>query len=485
MEPSATSFATARRVLFLTVFGLSAAGCGDEATEPTRSSNAGNTAASSPSNPIATAQSSAALSALPGGLGCGWSIASDANLANLFFPDKAARYWVAYVPLTPAMQVRVRGQYPEARYFSFNAYGPTVAPTDALADFELSPVAGGANPFTKQGAKPGDTYQMVFKFGDIPTSRAPNTLYSGSLPLMNFSVPNGFLGVMFYRTYVASGEGLRGNVPLPTLTLETSAGEPIATLPTCEEPPLPTLGGLLPSTGVNQLLNESDYPDQLPLPLSNAANPPAVEVFRNTQTSVADFLQAQLGIPGTAPKLPSTGSGGFASNIHNDYTTTLLSRRHGNLVLFRGRAPTFRGQTAVAFGEEQVRYWSICQNEFYTQRFTDCVLDSEAALDSDGFYTVAISDAADRPPEATASNGISWLPWGPYPDGLILYRQMLANPAFSQAIRRVGINDSAPQVMGDYFPEVTYCRPEVFSGAGTLTPRQRFEACKADQRGRM
>ena len=45
--------------------------------------------------------------------------------------------------------------------------------------------------------------------------------------------------------------------------------------------------------------------------------------------------------------------------------------------------------------------------------------DEQLALDEQGFYTVVVSDAANRPVNATPASGFAWLPWGAYPDGLL------------------------------------------------------------------
>jgi hypothetical protein len=72
------------------------------------------------------------------GLGCGWIAASDPDKANIAFPDSEAKYWVAAAPVTPQTRLRIDGKYPDARYFSYNAYDVALRPTDAVADFELA-----------------------------------------------------------------------------------------------------------------------------------------------------------------------------------------------------------------------------------------------------------------------------------------------------------------------------------------------------------
>src|SRR3546814_8330693 len=53
-----------------------------------------------------------------------------------------------------------------------------------------------------------------------------------------------------------------------------------------------------------------------------------------------------------------SGSGGFLSNVHNAYTSTGFARSYGSIGMVRAKAPTYRGQPGVEFGEEQLRYRS-------------------------------------------------------------------------------------------------------------------------------
>lgn len=396
-------------------------------------------------SPVAATSARATSTDALQGTGCAWQVASDADTANVAFPDKAARYWVALLPATPGTRLRINGYYPDARYFSFNAYDPALRPTDAIADRDIAPDAGSGNPFSSASAPYGGRYTAYLAFGALPEPRAANTFYSGQVGTGPLQVPNGGLISIIYRTYVAKGTRQDGNVPLPELTLETATGQVIGTLPTCREPLLPNLGGVLPHLGLNAAINGADYPDTLATPFPTAVYPPVTRVFYGLPDTFLNIVADQTGQSGKLPAPPSTGAGGFLSNIHNDYTTSAFARRYGNLFLMRAKAPGYRSQPGRPFGGEPVRYWSLCQNEFATQRYTDCRLDAATPLDSEGFFTVAISDAADRPRHANDTNGITWLPWGAYA------------------------------------PQVTYCRPAVFDRPELTTPAARFAACQADQ----
>ncbi|HEY1057102.1 MAG TPA: hypothetical protein VGE55_00065 [Limnobacter sp.] len=438
--------------------------------------------------PVLTSQS--LLSAMggnqpPAGVGCGWGVASDPDKVNVAFPDSAAKYWVTLAPITPGTRLKIQGKFPDARYFSFNAYDAAQRPTDAIADVELEPDAGAVNSF-RQTAAAGGGYTAYLQFGPSPTQqptvpRARNTLYAGDIQLGTRAVPNSGLVMLIYRVYVsAKGEFADGGVGLPTLTVETADGSrALGTLPTCAEPPLPNLGGQLPPLGLNDRLLAMDYPNQLALDFPTAAYPPRTNRFYGLGEVGTQVINSRLGTDVQTPGAVSLGAGGFLSNIHNAYTTTTFSRRFGSLAVVRAKAPSFRSQAGVERGFENLRYWSLCGNEFATQRFTACSADFQTPLDDAGYFTVVISDPADRPANATAANGFAWLPWGPYADQVLIYRHMLENPAFPQTIQRVPKGTPIHDVMGDYTPVGTYCNPAVFTQS--VRPADVFAACVADQ----
>jgi hypothetical protein len=184
----------------------------------------------------------------------------------------------------------------------------------------------------------------------------------------------------------------------------------------------------------------------------------------NLPSSAADFF---LGNPYGDPARPAAdqiptdrlgGSGGFLSNIHNSYLTTAANRARGKVLVTRMRAPTFpdtRGGAPVMPGG-QLRYFSMCQNEFFSQRFIACRTDDQSALGPDGFLTYVVSTPAERPANATAACGVTWLPWGPSQESVLIYRHMLPDPSFAQAIQRVPARGQEKATMGDYTPESRY-----------------------------
>ncbi len=422
----------------------------------------------------------------PLGLGCGWEFASNIDTMNVAFPDESAKYWVALVPMAPQTRLRINGRYGDMRYFSFNVYDPILRPTDAIADAEIIPDAGGRNPAFDPFAAPGDSYTAYVEFTAPPDTPAPNTIYAGEMQLGPQAAPQPLLTGLIYRSYVpAEGLDFDGGVGLPLLTLETADGEiEILPMADCVEPLLPTLGDTLPELGINELLEGTDFIDdpflQSPVRVPVGSPEAQTRVFYGLPSTVANIVRDFLGVPipeGIEYELPLPAGGGFLSNKHNAYTTNLFSRSYGNVVMIRARAPSWRGQDGTAFGVENLRYWSVCQNDLPTQRYVGCVRDDQAHLDADGWFTVMVSDAADRPVNAVAENSIDWLPWGPYVDALLIYRHMLPNPGFVETIANVPAGTEPRDVMGDYLPQSAYCLREIVEGAGT-DPAEVFNACR-------
>lgn len=424
------------------------------------------------------------------GVGCSWLAVSDIETTNVAFPDEGARYWLAVAPNIPGARLRIDGRYPDTRYFSFNVYDPLARPIDAIADFEITPDQPGTNPFRNAQAEPGAPYTAYVAFEGKPATPAGNTIYSGQVDL-GPGVPNP-MTVMLYRTYVpADSEDFTGGVGLPQLTLEMQdAEQTLLPLGDCDEAPLPNAFGVFPGLPLNDVIEGADYPDALDqalgLNLPLGTYPPTTRVFYGLpDTAVAilgNLLPAGADLNEQIPETAS-GGGGFLSNVHNAYTSSAFDRAFGSIYLMRARAPTYPGDPRLqaSGAPPDLRYWSVCQNEFVTQRFVECSLDLQTPLDAQGFFTIAVSDPADRPANAVADNAISWLPWGGiYKDGILIYRHMLPAQDFSQAIHNVPKGTEPRAVMGDYFPEVTYCTRDTFEAAGA-SAAEIFAACQAEQ----
>lgn len=413
--------------------------------------------------------------------GCNWVKVFDPVVANVALPDTSAHYWLAVIP-NPGLLGRIvlRGQIPAARHFSFNSYDALTSPFDAIADYQIAPAPPGGTPFlgparVDRTIPIGASYVLQLAFQAVPQTRAPNTLYSDRLgSIGGVALPNPLAAVVIYRSYLPQSDSTGGG-GLPKIVLQTAGGAtyPVGGGERCSM----LLHEILTRAGmgaVSALLAQSGVPDlPVPFPLAlGAQRQPKFTISYGTGAALQD-----RGIP-VPPILLGSSFAGFFSTQNNRYASASFSRSHGHLFLVRGKAPGF---VDGGDAQPQLRYWSLCQNEFLTQRVVACKADHQTVLDAEGFYNVVVADAALRPPGADAAHGFNWLPWGAYYDAMFIVRHLLPAPDFAQAFHRVPRGVDPVSVAGDYFPAATYCEPAVLQAAvmAGASPREVFAACAA------
>lgn len=389
-------------------------------------------------------------------VGCSWPVLGNSDTLNVAFPDEAARYWLAVLPSGPGVtRLMITGAYPQARYFSFHAYDASQRPVGAIADFELAPDAGSTNPYV-DGPGPGPhAYTAYVQFADEPATPAPNTFYTGAANPV---------AALIYRIYVPDDPASeQGSVPLPTIAVERIDGSAqIVELGPCQLAS-PSAGG-----SVNETINQTTFPNSAPRPAPwiRAEDPPFFERAGGPGAALEDDVPPN---PVTDPLFEGDAAS-FLSNTHNAYVRGSFARRYGDVFVVRAKAPTFpdtRAGEQVAVSQAQLRYWSVCMNEFATQRFVKCIADYQAVIDADGFVTFVVADPEDRPANADAAHGINFLPWpGAYYDGLLLYRHMLPSPDFAEAIQRQPVATPITTEMGHYGLVARYCARATIEALG-------------------
>ncbi len=77
---------------------------------------------------------------------------------RVYWTDEAAANWQGILPFLSAGQgyYEIRGDYVEARFFSFESYDP--GPIDILVDKNVQPDPGSFNPFSGQGSGSEDNH---------------------------------------------------------------------------------------------------------------------------------------------------------------------------------------------------------------------------------------------------------------------------------------------------------------------------------------
>ncbi|HEV2981030.1 MAG TPA: hypothetical protein VGX51_06330 [Solirubrobacteraceae bacterium] len=367
---------------------------------------------------------------------CSWGLQSNPDVVNVEYPDLSAHYWGR--PLFPQLGGRlvIRGEYPAARYFSFHVYDEKLVPLDSVHDSTVAPDRGSSNPFvhrSKRGAS--NHYTVYVEFKPKPSDPAPNTLYVGDTPQQT-PTPE---GTLMYRVYVPDDPSdPAGGVPLPQVTWETEEGATVQEYAPCASNSI-EIGGQL-----NEEIANSNWPEGVPAPqVPEATDPP---------TWARAFGSELVGV---------------WANQQVAYLKATISRQYGDVVVIHGKAPTFPNTRAgqPAYRKRQVRYWSFCENS-ETTRVLACKADYQAPIDG-GYYTYVVSDPDKRPANATATNGVAWLPWGgTMASGQVIYRNMLPESSFSQAVQNVPEGASPQALMGAYFPQITYCTRATFEAGG-------------------
>ncbi len=183
--------------------------------------------------------------------------------------------------------------------------------------------------------------------------------------------------------------------------------------------------------------------------------------------SPAGTIVAPLDGPVLSGAATAGGNGGFLSNLDNNYVSATINRGYGQVLVSRMRVASFantRGGETPMPGA-QLRYWSMCENDPFTERFVACGTDDQSTQRPSGYATYVVSTPAQRPRNATAACGVNWLPWGPDQAGLLILRNMLPDPAFKQSVQDATVGKEA-QTMGSYLPASRYYSKAGFEALG-------------------
>ena len=294
-------------------------------------------------------------------------------------------------------------------------------------------------------------------------SSAPgNVLYDG------VSVPETPV-ILFYRVYVPNaGTDQTGDVGIPRVTLQTADGSILQGEEACGA----LNAGLEPSPAY--------FPEDIYATYRGnfdpSRNPP---VFRTNYT-VQFTLQCDF--VGNCDNSPERGTGLF-NNADADYMYGFLNREYGEVLVLRGQIPetpqTLDGSNDV-FMEGELRYWSTCQYEYYSQKLSGCLYDEQIPINEDGFYTIVTSKPEDRPENATNDCGVGYIPWTNDGDGFgvvdgrdsnpddawMMVRNILPASDFTQAIQDTSVSGDEAEILGEFLPKGQYFSRAEFEALG-------------------
>lgn len=399
------------------------------------------------------------------------------------YPDPHATYLVLgtfYAPF--GTKVIMDGEFPHSRFFNVQlspAFDPDFyyyegtfgVPEVPIVDVDIEPVAGSSNPF-RQGARrdvKDRRYQLswTLSMGNgaqlepayrPPYFRAANNhrhasaiVYQGPLadpksPWGKFGPKRGTLntGTFWVRYYAPDDNaGPLGGVPLPKVLYELPTGERffVATDFTEAEKavnqtrPAPSTPGADPGKLEGPNIGWSHDFDILHGGLAS--------IFATVgKTSKADKEYGRkvvLGLTSRGERQPPPGNYESSTSrcIYISYLSRGMTINNGKVAVLTGRLPktpkTRQGEATMQGG--QARYFSITSYplpdwldvSFIGPALTS-IMDEDIVTDSEGRYVIVYSREQDRPKNANAENGVTWVNWESTATQSLVLRQLSVHP---------------------------------------------------------
>jgi hypothetical protein len=379
---------------------------------------------------------------------------------NRTWTDLNASYGNAiYAFPEPGAYITLENKFPYARFMSFSTYGIAGGIVDTLLDEDIVPDIGSTNPFVA-GNPRGDlsrVYSVTIR--DDEQLSQQNGLTSGRAALLQ------------YRVYLSdAGTSPLGDAGLPRVTLHLPDGSIVQGDEACAALNIP-----LPGRPVSNIWwTETEYAEARGSS-DPSQNPPVIRATYNFP------FQKQCDFGGDCSTVPD---GGLKYPFPDPrYLYSFISRRHGEVLVLRGKlpeTPRTHLDAAHAATEGQLRYWSICNYEYYSARAEACLVDELVQVDEDGFYTIVVSRNEDLPSNASSECGVSHLGWSELgdgfgleegrdnhsDDGFLIVRNIVPSPSFTQAIPSPDALDEEEEIMGEFLTKGRYFSKAEFEDLG-------------------
>ena len=326
---------------------------------------------------------------------------SSANyFSNIFFsgPKFKMRDGMIFVP--HGGKVTFRGEYPFAGYFGFHPNDMATNNLQTLMDVDIVPDAGSHNPWRGPAQKgKGRNYTAHLVFDEQPEQPEINTSYVGKTK----SGKKNYATFQIYRVYGADLPSLPPNsagVLLPSITVQDKKGRVLEHHPKC-----------------------NPYPEGFDPPSDNTRFPAFPVPDHRAQADAGKFnLKGNFGL-----------GVDLLSNGDVLYISSFYGRAHGEVFAIRAKKPkTIHAEGGrFAWSDDlDFRMWTACTYNFWNGKANDCLVDHEVLTDEDGFYTLLVTEAKNRPRNASDENGITWMDAGNFFDGQISFRMLPKNAPF-------------------------------------------------------
>jgi len=396
----------------------------------------------------------------------GYRPAKPVDLDSLYngVPDPNATYYLLGPSLAPfGSKVHLEGEFPHCRFFSIQMspsldgeqycqdryFGPTEV---SIVDADIDPLPGHTNPF-RLGANRNDTnrsYHVTFDLAIgnavtlsngqfAPPYRAPGNTRIGGL--IQYQGPwgenGGFdgltpgsgewnMGALWVRIFAPDrNQGPFGGVDLPKLYYELPDGRTYF-LGANFDPMVERANGTMPAqetyTPPNEFIDASKGWVKSFGILRSILEGVSQANGWNHPDSLARIEDIDLGVTGRSQyaAAPRNYEPSATGNNHVNYVGRFLRVDTGYVAVLTGKMPLFpktrNGEATMQSG--QCRYWSITgyDNDPFSPRpgsAVNAIMDDEVMVDQNGNFMILYSRPGDKPSNATTSNGISWVNWGP------------------------------------------------------------------------
>ena len=295
-----------------------------------------------------------------------------------FWPDEFVNYWAVLINQNdfPNVGFKIQGEFPEARYFSYNVYGEDRNSTASIFDTQIKAENCSVNPFNNQ-EKETSVNENLYTLYVVPESVSE---FDTKDNVLKFIEGEEEIGVIL-RYYVPAGGDLAG-VDLPKIE--------VFDLDTKESVKIPETSNLLMVTPQVLARINSAYL----LQIDNK-----VRFYRGDAT-------------------------GLYPNEDNQYVRTFLNYDDDDVYIIRWKVPTFP-KNSSEFESAEVRYSSMNLGDNITNNF-DGIYDSQYKIDKDGFVTLVITDEIPELREKAETAGYNFMPWSlPGNKGYLVYRNLL------------------------------------------------------------
>lgn len=351
-------------------------------------------------------------------------------------PDQYANYYTYTLARTnKEMGFKIKGTFPDTRYFSFNVYSLGDNTTQgSLVDYQIQTDSGKPNRFVvnADSVEVGENYTVHIIPDKHQNEQLANQLaFSDDVKVL----------LMVIRLYDYNIDDF-GGVKFPTVeafTIEKEK-EKIAFLPAR----LPTaldlrtivrnvsLPGMVKRLG---LLFETENTQQLDGPSSKTK---------------------YYSLP-----FHAIDTRGYIENNDNRYLLSAITKQKEEVFVFKFKAPSYTtGPQNI--NQTDVRYWSFNLGNAATYNF-NALKDEDAIVDEQGLVHIVLADKNAAIEQRAKELGYNFLEWNmPWKKGFILFRHMLANPNFEAQIDEVtpiqeGMTDFTPteaqHFIGDFAPQ--------------------------------